>query len=335
MMDINILLPQYSELNRIFQSTVETKDISFDNQCFITDFQCKFSSLQEFDTMLASLVIELVPEKYSVLIKKLYAEINKNLEWYSQNKIFFDSININNTVKNYTNRYDTLIKMQTNIVYEFRKDYNVVNGALDSIGFREHTNQELEVLWKEHAYQKSILEPEVLKLKDLWKSKQELEMIAYKYMKNVFGKVYELSNSLILILDTYLQITIDEGKELYFDLELIGKLYKYCNGELFEEISAINFYLNFNLLSSQRELEYKTCNFLKICHLIKIIVRESKIEDIKIWKEEFLKKLKLTKKFYHKSAEISNIINPDSPKIKNKKYNDYIKFDSDLKILIK
>jgi hypothetical protein len=335
MMDINILLPQYGELNRIFQNTVEKKDISFDNQCFITDFQCKFSGLQEFDTMLANLVIELVPEKFSILIKKLHTEINKNLECYSQNKIFFDSINIENKVNTYANKYDYLIEVQTKIVSEIRKDYNVVNGDLDSIGYTEHTNQELEVLWKEHAYHKSILEPEVLKLKDLWKSKQELEIIAFTYMNNVFGKVYELSNSLILILDIYLQITIDEGKQVYFDLELIGKLYKYCNGELFEEISEINFYLNFNLLSCQKELEYKTCNKLKICHLIKIIARESKIEDIKIWKVEFLKKLNLTNEFHHKSAEISNIINPDSPKTKNKKYNDYVKFDSGLKILIK
>lgn len=63
MMDLNIILPQYGELNRIFKNNEETKDIFFDNQ-FITDF--KFRSLQEFDKMFTSLVFELVFEKYSV-----------------------------------------------------------------------------------------------------------------------------------------------------------------------------------------------------------------------------------------------------------------------------
>ncbi|MDD5150228.1 MAG: hypothetical protein PHC28_07050 [Flavobacterium sp.] len=301
MIDINLLLPHYGKLNRIFQNSVETNDISFDNQCFITDFHCKFSDPQEFDTMLANLVIELAPEKYSILFKKLYAEINKNLECYSQNKIFFDSINIEYKISTYAKKYDYLIEDQSKKVTEIRNDYKVVNGTLDSIGFREHTKLELEMLWKEHAYQKSLLEPEVLELNDLWKKKQELEIVAFKNVNNVFGKVYELSFDFQQILIDYLSekdIQKDnsiENKTKYLNSRLIYSIYVICNGNIFEGASEDDYNKNFNLLQSSSILQKKVRKLYYICYLIKFLSERIDPNFKEYWIEKILKQLNISK----------------------------------------
>lgn len=80
--EINKLIPQYGELNRIYNDWVTNYAFSFDKQKFITDFYRQHNDTKAFEAAILELVLDKQKEQYTLILNSLKIEIEKNIRAY-------------------------------------------------------------------------------------------------------------------------------------------------------------------------------------------------------------------------------------------------------------
>ncbi|TDE55375.1 hypothetical protein [Flavobacterium sp. GT3P67] len=318
MIEITNILPQYGELNKIYHTVFKRNKIAYEEQYFISNFYTRLCDTQAFETMIINIIDEFELEKYSVLLKSLQTEIENNILLYSKNKSFWKNTNTEQICQFFAKKHNYNIEKQNEIVRKYRSEYKLSNDNLESIGFREHTGQELHNLCEKHKYQKSLYEPEVEKLKDLFERQAQLEQEAFKYAENKFERVFELNNSLLAILKKYtigsnnLSVTLKKN-EKFFNTGFTYQLWKTTNDKQFIKISDTEFYNSINLLTKPIALSIKKGQRVRVCYIIAELFKHMEHEGKSYWKSEICKHLDIEDSYNRrpsivkKDAEAGNL----------------------------
>ena len=111
--EINKLIPQYGELNRIYNDWVINYAFSFDKQKFITDFYRQHNDTKAFEAAILELVLDKQKEQYTLILNSLKIEIEKNIRAY-ETKPLNDDI-IKRVCFHYADRRNSIIKDQLEI----------------------------------------------------------------------------------------------------------------------------------------------------------------------------------------------------------------------------
>ena len=64
--EIQIMIPQYGELNRIYNDFLISHTFSFDRQKFITDFYKQYNNTKAFEAAILELVLDKPKEQYTL-----------------------------------------------------------------------------------------------------------------------------------------------------------------------------------------------------------------------------------------------------------------------------
>ena len=64
--EIQIMIPQYGELNRIYSDFIISHTFSFDRQKFITDFYKQYNDTKAFEAAILELVLDKPKEQYTL-----------------------------------------------------------------------------------------------------------------------------------------------------------------------------------------------------------------------------------------------------------------------------
>lgn len=212
MINIKDLLLLYREINTIVSTVIDDRDISFPEQCTLTNFYNSYKEKKAFEQMILDIVIAVDEQKCFLLLNQLHTEIVKNVSLYESSKDILDGIDIDGLYNGVASRYDELIKQQSEITAEVRKELNTVNGSPEAIGFREHTKEEKQRLEREHDYLTKIYIEEKDKLESLYDEKRKLELEVAKYSKNIFAEISGLSRSFLSIVENYITVPVKEKK---------------------------------------------------------------------------------------------------------------------------
>ena len=113
--EIQIMIPQYGELNRIYSDFIISHTFSFDKQKFITDFYKQYNDTTAFEAAILELVLDKHKEQYTLILNSLRTEIEKNILIYEKHPLFDDEI-ISRVCYNFAGRYDTDIEALENPV---------------------------------------------------------------------------------------------------------------------------------------------------------------------------------------------------------------------------
>lgn len=148
-MHITDFLPQYRELNTIFTNAINNGTVSYAEQCLITEFWNKYHDVKVFEKMVLDLVLEKDKSTYMLVLENIESEVKDNIRQYESAKESLDGINVMDICLEAVRKYDFPIKCQSKIVQKYWRELCSIEGELDSIGFREHTQQEEEQLWKQ------------------------------------------------------------------------------------------------------------------------------------------------------------------------------------------
>lgn len=138
--EINKLIPQYGELNRIYNDWVTNYAFSFDKQKFITDFYRQHNDTKAFEAAILELVLDKQKEQYTLILNSLKIEIEKNIRAY-ETKPLNDDV-IKRVCFHYADRHNSAIKDQLEITTKLHEPLNDAYHRYDFIGFREHTDEE-------------------------------------------------------------------------------------------------------------------------------------------------------------------------------------------------
>lgn len=180
-------------------------ELRFDTQCQITDFYKDFRNIQDFERTIINFLISIDKEIQKQIISNLHAEIDRNIEIYITNKYFFDGID---TLRVCTDRYNPLkseIEEQLKATNEIWQEITKVRNSLEAANWNADKIAE-ERLTNEEERLKGIYKGEQNKLESLFKQKEKSDGHAKKYTENVFGKIYELGRSFLLLLEKYFPV---------------------------------------------------------------------------------------------------------------------------------
>ena len=309
--EIQIMIPQYGELNRIYSDFIISHTFSFDKQKFITDFYKQYNDTTAFEAAILELVLDKHKEQYTLILNSLRTEIEKNILIYEKHPLFDDEI-ISRVCYNFAGRYDTDIEAQLRVTQKLSKPLNEAYNRYDSIGYREHTAEEEKQAEKEYERCKAEYDKERAKLNELYDQQKAARKEAFQYMKNRCADIYRQSCLFLDILKKYIpggkrqdepgkpisqQETADEQQE-YFSMKLLSLIHEVCIGEQFEEISAPDFYANMNLHPCNCKLKIKPREKIRVCYLIFLMGEKLPKQDRDKWKAGILKLLDIDDSYY-------------------------------------
>ena len=309
--EIQIMIPQYGELNRIYNDFLISHTFSFDRQKFITDFYKQYNNTKAFEAAILELVLDKPKEQYTLVLNSLRTEIEKNILIYEKHPLFDNEV-ISRVCYNFAGRYDADIKAQLEVTQKLSKPLNEAYNRYDSIGYRVHTAAEEKQAEKEYERCKAEYDREKAKLNKLYDQQKAARTEAFQYMKNCCADIYRQSCLFLDILKKYIpdgkqenkssepisqQETTEEQQE-YFSMKLLSLIHEVCIGEQFEEISALDFYANMNLHPCNCKLKIKPREKIRVCYLIFLMSEKLSKQDRDKWKDRILKLLDIDDSYY-------------------------------------
>ena len=310
--EIQIMIPLYGELNRIYSDFIISHTFSFERQKFITDFCKRYNDTKAFEAAILELVLDKQKEKYTLILNSLRTEIEKNILVYEKHPLFDNEI-ISRVCYNFADRHDIDIKAQLEVTQKLSKPLNEAYNRYDSIGYREHTPAEEKQAEKEYERCKAEYDKEKEELNRLYELQKQARNEAFQYIENCCGDIYKLSFHFMEILAKYIPVAKDKPGETskqekqqdapkeqpeYFDAELLSLIHKVCVGEQFEDIATQDFYANMNLYPCEKGLKIKAREKIRVCYLIFLISERLPKQDRDKWKNEILKQLDIDENYY-------------------------------------
>lgn len=311
------MIPQYGELNRIYRDYIDNHTFSFDRQKFISDFYQQYNDTKSFEAAILELVLEKQKEQYTLILNSLKTEIKKSIQAY-ETRPLKDNL-IEHVCYQHMEKYAFEIKAQLEVTTSLHKPLNEANNRYDSIGYREHTIEEEKQAEREYERCKAEYEKEKAELNKLYELKNQARKEALQYIKNRCKDIYQLSFHFLEILEKYIPDTetkrnepnkqevqqeteeetvASEEKHEYFSMKLLSSIHEICVGELFEEISAPDFYANMNLQSCNCKLKIKARENIRACYLIFLMCEKLPKQERDKWKDSILKLLGVEESYY-------------------------------------
>lgn len=310
---IQTIIPRYGELNKVYSDLVSGKDFNFSHQRFISDFYEGCKDVQDLEASIIQTVLQFDLEHCTLLLNSLRVEIERNISLYENNRSLFGALNIGNVCKSYASEQDWSIKLRTSATQECYKELMRVNGSLDAIGFREHTQREEDELEKEYERCRKEYEAEQKKLQDLYDVRKQLTEEAASHSRNCFKDIHTLGTRLLSILEKYTTVSQKETKvqendrsgeefdtvnAVYFSMKLVSAIYELCDSRQFEHISEKDFYANLNLHPCENKLKIKPREKARVCYLIFLMGETLSLQDRESWKKSAMKMLDIDAAYY-------------------------------------
>ncbi len=204
MSHITDFLPQYRELNALFTNVVSRGTINYSEQKMITDFYRQSSDVKVFEKIILDIVLEKDKSTCTLLLSGIKTEVQNNIRLYESAKDLLDSIDTMRICSSEVKRYDPTINYQLKNVQEHLKEVKEIDGELDSVGFREHSQWEEDRLWKQRESAKDYYDKEKIILKQLYDEKIEFQNETSRYTCNLFNNIYSLSLAFLKIVNCYI-----------------------------------------------------------------------------------------------------------------------------------
>ncbi|HJA86744.1 MAG TPA: hypothetical protein H9950_11275 [Candidatus Bacteroides avicola] len=308
--NIQTMIPQYGELNRIYRDYIDNRVFSFDRQKFISDFCQEYNDMKFFEAAILELVLDRQKEQYILILNSLKTEIEKSIQAYEVCPLSDNAVE--RACYRHMERYSLEIEAQLDVTRSLSKPLNEANNRYDSIGYREHTAEEEKQAEKEYERCKAEYDKERAKLNELYDQQKAARKEAFLYMKNRCADMYRQSCLFLDILKKYIpdgirqdepgkpisqQETADEQQE-YFSMKLLSLIHEVCVGEQFEEIPAPDFHANMNLHPCNCKLRIKPREKIRVCYLIFLMGEKLPKQDRDKWKAGILKLLDIDDSYY-------------------------------------
>ncbi|ADQ79729.1 hypothetical protein Palpr_1584 [Paludibacter propionicigenes WB4] len=304
------ILPHYKQLNYIYFTVREKLKLNYLDQLHVTDFYNQYNDIIAFDKSLLNFSLFIDKKSQLSIIKNLTTEIKKNIELYSNNKSFFDNIDIMDVCDEFLSGHRQRIKLMEEGAYRIFHELNGTKHELESESWKG--NKIVGTLHEEVKQIQAKHEKYCSELDELYSLEYEDAKNASRYFKNIFGEVCQLNQSLLTCInyyfpDEYQSNTLNEVE--YFKMDFVLLIYTEFNDQLFKKISIVDFYHNINLLPAQVRLEfaenekervvfyvYKLYNYLK----------KKKCKECVSWRNNICEILKIDMNFYRSKSTCVN-----------------------------
>lgn len=304
---IDELLIKYRMLNKTYQEIIYNHRLEFDQQCLITDFYNVFNKEEYLEKAILHFIRTTDKENTQFISSHLKNTINENIELYLNNNKFLDDIDTDKVCDNRPNSIHFKIKIQEKYTNEKSIELRDIRNSLESASWNNE-RERVEFLEKEEKRIKELYKIEQNNLDFLYKQEREFKVYTSNYSENIFNKIYDLNFTFLKSLSDYFLDKAEENtnvpkdelvERVYFDMELVSKIHKVCNGVQFENLTEIDFYSLLNLHHSKTKLNIKYGEKERVYFLISKLHKHIETKDDKLeWRTAILEYFKIDFKTY-------------------------------------
>ena len=324
------ILPKYTKLDEIYQNILKNKLLYFEEQQQIVAFFNQFRNLENFEKAVLNFITSKDKEKQVQFFSILRKVIKKNIEKYNDNRHFLDNIDTFEICWDRTNSIDSKIKVQEKYTNNQYIELRDAKNSLESASWKGNEMRVREFEEKVNKFS-NLYKIEQEKLDALYREKEKLRQESLKFADNVFGKICELENSFLLVLNNYffdeIRPNSEENSEPkqgeYFDMQLISSIHKECNGIQFENLGVIDFYNILNLRPSNAKLIIRNREKERTYHLISKLYDCLQSDENKEWRTALLDQLGIKWETYNSKYKTVAVSSEEGNK-KNKEFKDVI-----------
>ncbi len=319
MNQIITFLPKYRELNDIISNAIKNNEVSYPEQKTITEFYNQYSDVKIFEQMILEALQKQEAQVYSLLSSGIRGTIINNIDLYTSASDRLNKIDITQIYHKSNKWLYEFIDEQMKISNECYRELFQVNQSLDSIGYREHTEQEEAQLWQKHERLTKEYNKEKEKLSKLYGEQKAFRDEFLKYNENLFSKIHALSISFLSVINSYYSTRDTQEKEekrenksqekehtpimkdgLYFNMKIVAMVHDECNNIQFENLSQTELYTILNLQPTSKIPIVKPRQKIKMCYLIYKLYEFLKLDpqDKLKWRESILNIFEIEERYY-------------------------------------
>lgn len=309
-MELVQYISAYREINSIYEKFVESKNIELEDYQKTINLYVDLKQTDSFEEKIFDIINQV---NFISFIDAFKDVLLNNITLYNKNNKLFESFDSGLQIEIKCRSFDKEInqkKIKVDLLY---KEYRLSKSNLGDKYFSKYNDSKHDSDWEDYLYKKQLYEYEDDELHELFKKRENILYEVLPYVENKFFDINTHTTSLLNILNAYSK-GINSFNDEYLTIEILSKVFEFCNGEYFETTTSGNFYSFFNLYNGSKKIGIRNRKKIYICHLIKRLSLLVKPENSKIWRDEILKNLNLLKYFKKKSNQIEYNSNSNNKK---------------------
>ncbi len=220
------------------------------------------------------LVLKAPAERMEIVLKSLYADLDKIVTLYTDNSIYYDRRNLRFLWDKPLSYADKDIEAQQKKTQASNDELKEASNSYEMTPFNGMSQDEAAVLERRVDKLTAEYQKEKAKLQDLYARKKSLEEKKWSAPTDIFRLIYLKCNGLLPVLEKYYNRPVEKNKEqserteLYLSMSLLASVHEFCNGRQFEDMAAIDFFHALNLHQASKPLEVCKNEKVRVCYLI-------------------------------------------------------------------
>ena len=274
MKEISQFIPELSFVCKIYSDVISGSGITCGDAMTLVAFINSFPSIHDVESGIMDLVLKAPAERMEIVLKSLYADLDRIVSLYKDNSIYYDRKNLRLLWDKQLSYADTDIEAQRKKTQAASDELKEASNSYEMTPFNGMSHDEATVLERRVDKLTAEYQKEKAKLQNFYAKRKRLEEERWSVPTDVFRLIYLKCHGLLPVVEKYYNKPVEKNKkqsertELYLSMSLLASVHELCNGRQFEDMAAIDFFHALNLHQTAKPLEVCKNEKVRVCYLI-------------------------------------------------------------------
>ena len=304
MKEISQFIPELSSVCKIYSGVISGRGIVCEDALTLVAFINSFPSVHNVESGIMDLVLKASTERMEIVLKSLHSDLDRIVSLYKDNSRYYDRMDLRLLWYTPLSYVEKDIEAQKTKTQEASNELKEASNSYEMTPFNGMSKDEAAVLQRRVDKLTAEYQKEKTKLQDLYAKKKSLEEKKWSVPTDIFKRIYLKCVDILHIVGKYHTDPVETEKEQpvpvdpYLSMTIVAAIHELCNGRLFEDISAIDFYNTLNLHQDSKYLEVRRYEKVRVCYTINQLSERINSDRRNEWIEAMLVKTGIKPDYY-------------------------------------
>ena len=304
MKEISQFIPELSSVCKIYSGVISGRGIVCEDALTLVAFINSFPSVHNVESGIMDLVLKASTERMEIVLKSLHSDLDRIVSLYKDNSRYYDRMDLRLLWYTPLSYVEKDIEAQKTKTQEASNELKEASNSYEMTPFNGMSKDEAAVLQRRVDKLTAEYQKEKTKLQDLYVRKKSLEEKKWSVPTDIFKRIYMKCVDILHIVGKYHTDPVETEKEQpvpvdpYLSMTIVAAIHELCNGRLFEDISAIDFYNTLNLHQDSKYLEVRRHEKVRVWYTINQLSERINSDRRNEWIEAMLVKTGIKPDYY-------------------------------------
>ncbi len=248
MKEISKFIPELSSVCKIYSGVISGSGIACEDASTLVAFINSFPSVHDVESGIMDLVLNAPTERLEIVLKSLYADLDRIVTLYKDNSIYYDCRDLRFLWDKPLSYADKDIEAQQKKTQAASDELKEASNSYEMTPFNGMSQDEAAVLERRVDKLTAEYQKEKAKLQNLYAKRKSLQDERWSVPTDIFRLIYLKCHGLLPVVEKYYNKPVEKNKEqserteLYLSMSLLASVHELCNGRQFEDMAAIDFF---------------------------------------------------------------------------------------------